>query len=170
MSVAEVLPGRDALAGPDISDDFRLAMRRLASAVAVITAARGEEWIGMTATTVTSLSKEPPALLVCNNRKAAIHAVLAPGKAFSVNLLAQEQHGVSAAFGGSANGRERFDQGEWIANSDGIPELAGAVAAISCVAETTMAYATHTIVVGKVRHARLSGSESPLIYLNGQYL
>ena len=149
--------------------DFRQAMRRLASAVAVVATARGEEWLGMTATSVTSLSMDPPSLLVCINRNATIHSAITPGVAFSINILHEGQSAVSAAFGGGAKGAERFRSGDWQANEAGTPVLLDAAAAIACVADASMDYGTHTIVIGKVRQTLLSPCEAPLIYVNGRY-
>ena len=54
--------------------DFRKAMRRLTSAVTVITTAHEDRRYGMTATAVTSVSADPPSLLICVNRSASLHA------------------------------------------------------------------------------------------------
>lgn len=151
------------------ADDFRLAMRRLASAVAVVATARGEEWLGMTATSVTSLSMDPPSLLVCINRNAAIHSAITPGTTFSVNILHDGQSAISAAFGGGAKGADRFRSGDWRADAAGTPVLHDAAAAIACVADASMDYGTHTIVIGKVSQTLLSPREAPLIYVNGRY-
>ncbi len=80
---------------------FRRGMRALPGAVCVI-AANGVDGapIGLTATSVTSLSADPPSLLVCVNRGAQIAAALSAGAHFSVNLLAAGQQEVAEAFGG----------------------------------------------------------------------
>lgn len=152
-----------------VRDHFRQAMRRLASAVAVIATARGEEWLGMTATSVTSLSMDPPSLLVCVNRSASIHGALTSKATFSINILHQGQSAVSAAFGGSAKGAERFRSGDWRADAAGTPVLLDAAAAITCIADASVDYGTHTIVIGRVRETFLSPRAAPLIYVNGQY-
>lgn len=169
MSVAEIVAAAGDADHADLDRDFRQAMRRLASAVAVVAATRGDEWMGMAATSVSSLSMDPPSLLICVNRSASIHATLTTGTAFSVNILHESHEAISAAFGGGAKGAERFAAGDWRACSEGIPHLHDAVASIACVVDMSVDYGTHTIVVGKVRGTRLSPHEHPLIYVNGRY-
>ncbi|MBP7705041.1 MAG: flavin reductase [Caulobacter sp.] len=73
------------------ADAFRSAQRRLASSVAVITAGAWEGAVGMTATAVTSVSMDPPSLLVCVNRSATLHgAVMRTGR-FRVTYLRTER-------------------------------------------------------------------------------
>jgi flavin reductase len=111
-----------------LREDFRAAMRRLASTVAVITCHRDGEWAGITATSVTSLSLDPPSLLVCVNRGADIRHVIRQGISFTVNLLERKQVPVSIAFGGAALSAERFGFGKWRAGESGVPWLEDALA------------------------------------------
>src|SRR3954454_6489279 len=76
-------PGR-----PDISSpDFRSAMRELAGGISVVTAGSPTERTGLTASSVTALSAEPPALLVCVNRSSSTFPVIERRGAFAVNVL-----------------------------------------------------------------------------------
>ena len=170
MNAAETVMADREAGHADLHGDFRQAMRRLASAVAVVATAHGDDWVGMAATSVTSLSMEPPSLLICVNRSASIHTALSQGAAFSINILHESHRAISAAFGGSAKGAERFAVGDWRASSEGVPHLYDALASIACVVDMSVDYGTHTIVVGKVRQTHLSTHEHPLIYVNGQYL
>jgi flavin reductase (DIM6/NTAB) family NADH-FMN oxidoreductase RutF len=149
---------------------FRAAMRRLAASVAVV-AARGENGpVGMAATSVTSLTVDPPAVLVCVNRATALHGLLVPTAPLSVNLLARDQQDVSAAFGGGVPQDERFRIGEWREGPDGVPELVGAQANLACVIDAMLAYGTHSIVIARVLRATVSDAVTPLIYQDGAYL
>lgn len=149
---------------------FRAAMRRLAASVAVV-AARGENGpVGMAATSVTSLTVDPPAVLVCVNRATALHGLLVPTAPLSVNLLARDQQDVSAAFGGGVPQDERFQIGEWREGPDGVPELVGAQANLACVIDAMLAYGTHSIVIARVLRATVSDAVTPLIYQDGAYL
>ena len=71
----------------DLADGFRLAMRQLVSGVCLITHGRGEARVGMTATSVSSLSMDPPTLIVCVNKSASLYARLRRGDAFGVSVL-----------------------------------------------------------------------------------
>ena len=154
----------------ELPAQFRAAMRRLAASVAVV-AARGENGpVGMAATSVTSLTADPPAVLVCVNRATALHGLLVPTAPLSVNLLARDQQDVSAAFGGGVPQDERFRIGEWCTSPDGVPELVGAQANLACVIDAMLAYGTHSIVIARVLRATVSDAVTPLIYQDGAYL
>jgi flavin reductase (DIM6/NTAB) family NADH-FMN oxidoreductase RutF len=82
---------------------FREAMRQIACGVSVITLGAGDDRAGMTATSVSPLSAEPPALLVCVDRGSLGYPALARLGAFAVNVLAADQREVAEHFaGGSA--------------------------------------------------------------------
>jgi flavin reductase len=149
---------------------FRAAMRRLSSAVAVVTARGPDGPTGMAATSVTSMTVDPPALLVCVNRSASLHSCLAEGAPFSVNLLSRSQQDVSAAFGGAVPREQRFAVGRWVPDDRGLPILDEAQANLSCTAELLIPYGTHTVVIGRVEAVRLSDAVDPLIYQDGKYL
>lgn len=154
----------------ELPAQFRAAMRRLVASVAVV-AARGENGpVGMAATSVTSLTVDPPAVLVCVNRATALHGLLVPTAPLSVNLLARDQQDVSAAFGGGVPQEERFRIGEWREGPDGVPELVGAQANLACVIDAMLAYGTHSIVIARVLRATVSDAVTPLIYQDGAYL
>lgn len=145
-------------------------MRRLAASVAVV-AAKGEAGpVGIAATSVTSLTVDPPAVLICVNRSTLLHGLLVPTAPLSVNLLARDQQDVSAAFGGGVPQEERFQIGDWREGSTGLPELAGAQANLGCVIDAMLAYGTHSIVIARVLRASVSDAVAPLIYQDGAYL
>lgn len=152
-----------------LPEQFKSAMRRLAASVAVVVVRGDNGPVGMAATSVTSLTVDPPALLVCVNRATSIHASLNPGAPMSVNLLSKHQSQVSAAFGGGMPHGERFAVGSWNTGPQGLPELADAQANLACVVDTMLAYATHSIVIARVIEARISGEVAPLIYQDGGY-
>lgn len=151
-------------------DAFKGAMRRLASAVGVVTAKGPDGMTGMAATSITSLTMVPPAVLVCVNRTASLHACLSQGSLFNVNILSRHQRDVSAAFGGAVPRELRFTVGTWVPDHRGLPMLEEAQANLSCTVDAIMPYGTHSIVVGKVEAVRLSGDVAPLIYQDGSYL
>lgn len=149
---------------------FKAAMRRLASSVSIVVAQGDDGPVGMAATSITSLTVDPPAVLVCVNRTTSLHALLVPTAPLSVNLLSADQRDVSAAFGGGVPRAERFQVGQWDIAKDGLPTLAGAQANLHCVIDTMLAYGTHSIVIARVLNARVSETVAPLIYQDGTYL
>lgn len=155
----------------DLSLGLRDAMRRLASAVAVVSAkSRDGGAVGMAATSVTSLSMSPPSLLVCINRQAGLHASMFIGAKFNVNLLGNQHRDVASAFGGSMARELRFGVGEWSNDIQNLPALGDAQAVIGCEVDRMITYGTHSIVVGAVREVRVAGEVQPLIYQDGRYL
>ncbi|WP_242127384.1 flavin reductase family protein [Sphingobium sp. Sx8-8] len=167
----EISPRSVAPLNIDVAQAFRGAMRRLAATVTIVTARQGDEWFGMTMTAVTSLSMDPPTLLICVNRKTRLHAVLAAveGASFCVNLLRPGHEEAASAFGGSVEPTARFGIGEW-ACEDGAPYLVDAQSNLFCDVTTAIAYGSHTIFIGAVRQVRLEGDVAPLIYGDGRYL
>lgn len=159
---------------PLVPDDlpglFRAAMRRLAASVGIVVAMSDSGPVGMAATSVTSLTVDPPAVLICVNRATVLHALLVPTAPLSVNLLSRHQHDVSAAFGGGLAHEERFKVGEWREGGNGLPALTDAQANLSCVIDAMLAYGTHSIVIARVLHAVVSDEVAPLIYQDGAYL
>lgn len=153
----------------EVSEDFKVAMRRLTTTVSVISTAHSGEWFGMTATAVTSVCAEPAALLVCINASASIHAPLMESRRFCVNMLQVDQHDVSSAFAGKLKGKERFSVGDWQPSAEGLPVLMNAQASLICDLETSIAFGTHEIVIGKVKTVLMSERISPLLYEDGKY-
>lgn len=148
---------------------FRGAMRRLAATVCVITVGDREHSWGMTATSVTSLTADPPAVLVCINRSASIFSHVLQRRKFCVNLLTHQHIEVSKAFSGSKRPEERFAFGTWRTREGIAPYLADAQANIFCEIKRSLSFATHEIIIGAVCDVRLCQEVAPLIYQDGHY-
>src|SRR5438034_7295181 len=98
----------------------KLALRRLASAVAVVTCRDGEARHAMTATAVNAMSMQPPSMIVCVNRSTAFHAAISRASNFAINILHRRQEQISVGCGGKARGEDRFGLGGW-SEEDGAP-------------------------------------------------
>lgn len=153
--------------GPD--QDFRDAMRRLAGSVTVVTVDLGGERHGTTATAVTSLSMEPPSLLVCFNRDSRLHGMLSAAERFCVNVLHIDNIEVSKRFSSPVSSAERFAGGNWCTPSGGAPALADAQSSIQCVKEQQIDYGSHSIFIGRVLSVANRAGIEPLVYCNGGY-
>jgi flavin reductase (DIM6/NTAB) family NADH-FMN oxidoreductase RutF len=116
----------------DLGEQFRAAMRRFPSTVSVISTAKDGRRHGMTATAVTSVSLNPPSLLVCVNRSGRLFGIMESCHRFCVNVLHAEHVAVSRNFA-EPNCPDRFAYGEWHDNEHGIPYLLDAQVAMSCV-------------------------------------
>jgi flavin reductase (DIM6/NTAB) family NADH-FMN oxidoreductase RutF len=148
----------------DLSTSFRAAMRRIAATVTIVTADDGERYHGMTATAVTSLSMEPPSLLVCINRKAFLHDMLLRAANFCVNVLHQDHAELSAV-----PHEKRFDVGTWTRSAEGPRYLTDAQAALFCRKAKAIPYGTHTVFFGEVTRVEVRERVAPLVYQNAGY-
>ena len=156
-----------ATAGPDL---FRLGMRRLASGVSLITTRHAGASHGLVATSVSSLTGEPPTLLVCVNRTTTCHDPIAEAGVFCVNMLAARHREIAAQFGSSKRRAERFRDGDWTHLVTGAPVLLDCLAAFDCRVETVVPYGTHTIFIGAVEAVRLPDDAiEPLLYVDGAF-
>ncbi|MFL9894825.1 flavin reductase family protein [Paraburkholderia strydomiana] len=158
---------------PAIEDEFRDAMRRLAASVNIVTCySRGLRY-GMTATAVTSLCADPPALLVCVNRTNIFHAALRNASSFCVNILGTQHRDVSAAFGRkTVHPTEKFAVGRWATNPTGLPYLTDSQSNLFCTVASVFSYGTHDIFIGtcdSIVNADASAPVAPLLYANGRY-
>jgi flavin reductase (DIM6/NTAB) family NADH-FMN oxidoreductase RutF len=150
--------------------EFRHAIGHFATGVTVVTSiGPGGEPVGTTANAVSSLSLDPPLILVCFDRASlTLEAVRSHG-AFVVNVLAAPQQHLSANFArrGLAAAWEgvRHHPG-----STGSPRLHGVLAVLECTVERCLAGGDHEIVVGRVREAETAGDGvAPLVYWRGAY-
>jgi len=154
------------------SGDFRGAMRRLAGGVSVITAGRGKDISGMTVTSVSSLSVDPPALIVSINRDASSWPLVKRYGVFGVNILTSDQIDIAERFTGKGGlkGVERFTGAEWTTRASGVPLLVGALAAIDCEVEDVVERHSHAIVIGRVLDIAASARTAALAYWQGRYV
>jgi flavin reductase (DIM6/NTAB) family NADH-FMN oxidoreductase RutF len=155
-----------------VPDDFRRAMRQLVGAVSVITVGHGDSLSGMTVTSLSSLSLDPPSLVVSVNRASSSWPLLCEHGIFGVNVLNSDQIDVAERFSGrdGSKGAERFARANWITRPSGVRLLAGALAAIECEAEDVIERHSHAIVIGRVLHVELSSHDAALAYWHGDYV
>jgi flavin reductase (DIM6/NTAB) family NADH-FMN oxidoreductase RutF len=152
---------------------FKQGMRALVGGVTVIATqdAMGV-YLGLTATSVTSLSANPPSILLCVNRSSPMAEALRTGVLFSANVLAANQVDVAQAFGGqrTVRGMGRFAYGSWFRSSHDVPLLGGARVNLECVAAESMDWATHKVVISRVCDIHFTHpAAKPLVYHDGRY-
>lgn len=152
------------------SADFRKGMRRLAAGVSLITTVNQGQRHGLVATAVSSVTADPPSLLVCINRTASAHDHVSNAGIFCVNVLADEHEDVAARFSSSVDRERRFEFGDWRSLTTGSPALAGSLVSFDCVVKVAVPYQTHTIFLAEIVETELwSERISPLVYLDGSY-
>ncbi len=149
-------------------DTFRDTMRHVAATVFAITAGHEGKRYGMLATAVSSLSFEPPSLLVCVNQSASMHQPMIEAGRFCVNVLATANQPVADSFTANS-GEERFSVGAWD-NVDGIPVLADGQSSLICRIVDQHDFGTHSILIGELTHGWHRGISSPLAYCDRRYV
>ena len=154
------------------SNDFRGAMRHLAGGVSVITVGHGKDITGMTVTSVSSLSVDPPTLIVSINRESSSWPLLKRHGFFGVNILTANQIDIAERFTGKGGlkGADRFAGARWTTGVSGVPLLVGALSAIECEAEDIIERHSHAIVIGRVLDIQLSSPTAALSYWQGQFV
>jgi flavin reductase (DIM6/NTAB) family NADH-FMN oxidoreductase RutF len=154
------------------ASDFRNAMRQLTGGVSVVTAGRGRDISGMTVTSVSSLSVDPPALIVSVNRESSSWPLVKRYGFFGVNILTSDQLDIAERFTGKGGlkGADRFAGARWMTRASGVPLLADALAAIDCEVEDVVERHSHAIIIGRVLDVTVSPRTAALAYWQGQYV
>ena len=152
--------------------DFRNAMRQLSGGVSVITAGKGKDISGMTVTSVSSLSVDPPSLIVSLNRESSSWPLVKRYGFFGVNILTSDQVEIAERFTGKGGlkGADRFAGAQWTARASGVPLLEDALAAIDCEVEDIVERHSHAIVIGRVLDVAVSARTAALAYWQGRYV
>jgi flavin reductase (DIM6/NTAB) family NADH-FMN oxidoreductase RutF len=150
-------------------EQFRLGMRLLAGAVNIISSVHGARRYGMTATAVCSVSADPPTVLVCINKLAATHGVVAKSKVFCVNVLRADDWELSTTFSGAQSGEARFKSRDWTRLATGAPVLIDSLVSFDCRVVKKVMHGTHGIFFGQVEQVLVGKPGKPLLYSEGQY-
>jgi len=166
MTALDEPPTRPAVSG----DEFRHAIGHFATGVTVITSVGpGGEPVGTTASAVSSLSLDPPLVLVCFDLSSVTLDAIRGHGAFVVNVLAEPQRHLSANFARRGLAAA-WDGVRHRPGRTGSPRLEGVLAALECTVEGSLPGGDHEIIVGRVQAVETSGSEAaPLLYWRGAY-
>lgn len=131
--------------------ELRNAFGSFMTGVTVVTAVSDSgEKVGFTANSFTSVSVEPPLLLVCPSNNLSSFDIFNSCKHFAVNILAEDQQDVSNTFA-SAKG-DRFEGIRWHSDENGCPIIEGSVAHFSCSTYNNIPAGDHILLVGQVNH------------------
>ncbi|PHY20164.1 flavin reductase family protein [Caulobacter sp. BP25] len=150
-------------------DDFRRAMGSFASGVTVVTACHEGRLVGTTVSAFSSVSMDPPLVLVCLKRDSRTLAALRLAERFCVNILAREQGDLAYRFAKSG-ADDRFALTAVEAGLCGAPVLAGCVAAVECALHAAYDGGDHEIFVGRVLRVVTDETKTPLVYARGGFL
>lgn len=165
---------------PEVGAGFREAMRRLAASVTIITS-RDLDGAphGMVASSVISVSMDPPSMLIAVNRDAGLYPVLQRSGRFCINLLSHDQNELLKPFSTSALREQRFQSDHWrdtrASDSGRLPWLYDASASVECTVDLVTDYGTHSLFIGRVDQVHCMPASaaglsvaSPLVWLAGR--
>ena len=153
---------------PVDADDLKACMGCRTSAVSIVTSNDGERIHGMTVSDFTSVSLDPPLVLVSASKTAHTLEVIEKGKCFAINILASDQQELSNLFASKEHEDARFEGLATEKGATGAPLIEGAIANIDCVLSATHDAGDHVLCIGRVEEVRLNDS-APLVYYKGRY-
>ncbi|MDP9138078.1 MAG: flavin reductase family protein, partial [Pseudomonadota bacterium] len=140
------------------------------TSVSVVTTDGPSGRFGLTVSAVTSVSADPPLLLICVNRKSLAAAAILGNGHFAVNVLAVENRAFAETFSGRPSSGRPFDfaNHHWQLGLAGAPVVGDAAAVFECDVLETHDAGTHRIFIGRVVAAR-RGKLEPLVYASRSY-
>jgi flavin reductase (DIM6/NTAB) family NADH-FMN oxidoreductase RutF len=149
------------------ASQYRRACALFATGITVITTVdESGRPHGMTVNSFSSVSLDPPLVLICVDLKNAILGHFMTSAWFAVNVLEERQEAISRRF--SSPSENRFHGIEWAPGESGAPLLAGVLAQMQCALTKTFEIGDHAVLVGEVRHASYREGR-PLLYFNSAY-
>jgi len=151
-------------------NDLRQALRQFASGVTIVTAECEGEQYGITVSAFSSISLDPPIIMVSINSASQLADMIARSEHFAVHILSAGQEELSARFANSATGSEKYRELQVTPGRSGAPMLEGMLAVFDCVLDQTLLVGTHTLMFGRVVHATsLPEPGDPLLYYHRAY-
>lgn len=175
-------PGTDRSDGPDNDDRtigidaeaFRDVMGRFATGISVITTIDGDGVpAGITVSAMSSVSLDPPLVMVALARKRFITPIVAASGRYAVNILRDNQQALSDCFAHApvSPGREEFCGASWHPGATGLPLIDGTLGALECRVVQTYSVGDHELFIAEVDALRVAGGDlDPLLYFRRQYL
>ncbi len=151
-------------------EELRGAMRGWATGVTVVTTQHEEVRHGMTVSAFTSLSLEPPRVLISLARASRTRGLVEASGVFGVTVLGEGQEEVSNRFAGrETEDGDRFENLETQTLETGAPLLAEGLVFMDCKVVSSQEVGTSTIYIGEVVAVKEGEKEKPLLYFDGGY-
>jgi flavin reductase len=153
------------------SNDFRSALGAFATGVTVITTRGEQHAYGMTANAFSSVSLDPPLILVCTRTGAEGSGHIERNRCFAVNILGADQEPLSRFFASKERprGRDAFRSVPHTVLATGSPILDGVAAYLDCELHAAHEAGDHRIFIGEVLELGVDHDVSPLVFAGGEY-
>jgi flavin reductase (DIM6/NTAB) family NADH-FMN oxidoreductase RutF len=153
-----------------ISDELRVAMRNWTSGVCVVCGNSKNEPYGMTVNSFTSVSLDPPLIVVTMNNSAKTKIIVKETGIFSVSVLNKDQQNIADIFSGKfPEIKNRFDGVDKIELPRGTVGINGSLVILECAVKQTIPFKTSTLFVGEVVQIFEGIACQPLVYHNRGY-
>lgn len=151
--------------------DFLKMMRKLAYPVCIASAKCNNHHYAITVSSVTSISLDPPSLLVCINKESSFNEALRIGAPLNINFLSPAQKEIASVCSSKENVEKRFDNNLWSFDVNGSSFLKNSIAVAFGEVVDIVSYASHNIVILRTEKVILDDKEQPdpLLYCNGAY-
>ena len=151
--------------------EFRNAMGLFATGVTVVTSGKAPEFHGMTANAFSSISLDPPLVLVCVDKGTHMLEILQENGAFSVNFLTADQQDTSNYFANKErpHGEKEFADIDYTVGATGMPRITGAMCVIDCLVHSVTDAGDHDVYVGEVKAMETTPDADPLLFFGGAY-
>jgi flavin reductase (DIM6/NTAB) family NADH-FMN oxidoreductase RutF len=146
---------------------FRQVLGHFPTGVTIITAMHEGQPVGFAVGSFASLSLEPPQVLFCAGRSSSSWPKIREVGTFCVNVLADDQEGVSRVFASKAP--DKFQEIGWKRSGNGSPIIDGVLAYIDCTLGEVVESGDHYVVVGVVQDLEVRHEGGPLIFFRGGY-
>lgn len=151
------------------SIQFRSTLAQWSSGVTVVTALLDDRRYGMTASSFSSVSLDPPLILVCVGKEAYSHQILLDAGHFGVNILSAAQADLGRRFSAKTiDYEDRFTDLTVVTGTTGSPMLPDVVAWLDCRTVQHVEAGDHTIFIGEVLESQVNGG-APLLYMNRKW-
>jgi len=154
-----------------LAEQLRGAMRKWLTGVTVVTANADGIQHGMTVSSFTSVSREPPQILISLQQNSRTHDLVMRSRSFGISVLAADQEDISNIFAGrKADDEDRLVGLKTFTMKTGAPFISGSLAYFDCKVVTTIGSGTHTIFIAEVLETSAAETDKdPLIYYNREY-
>lgn len=154
-------------------DAFRQVMGRFVTGITVVTTWSDGRPQGITVNALSSVSLEPPLVMVALDRRRFITPLVRDALRFAVNVLAEDQQALSDCFAGAPvePGRADFCGAAWHRSRTDLPLLDGAIATLECTVVERFQAGDHELFIGRVDALAGAVDEAmPLLYYRRRYL
>lgn len=154
-------------------DEFRMVMGHFATGISVVTTFDGGKPAGITVNAFSSVSLDPPLVMVALDRRRFITPMVAAAGRYGVSILGSNQQALSDCFAHApvSPGREDFCGAAWHAGPTGLPLIDGAIATLECTTVETFSAGDHDLFIGRVDSIEQHrDGEAPLLYFRRRYL